>query len=45
MKPEISRRSASVPASPIRGLVPYAQKALESGKKMWELIEPVFRSS
>jgi len=34
MKPEISRRSASVPASPIRGLVPYAQKALESGKKV-----------
>ncbi len=34
MEPKISRRSASVPASPIRGLVPYAQKALESGKKV-----------
>ncbi|MFA0888753.1 MAG: pyridoxal phosphate-dependent aminotransferase [Synergistales bacterium] len=37
MNPEISRRSASVPASPIRGLVPYAEKAMKNGKKVFFL--------
>ena len=34
MKPRVSRRSLSVPASPIRGLVPYAEKAVRSGRKV-----------
>jgi aspartate aminotransferase len=37
LKPEISRRSASMPASPIRGLVPYAERALKRGKRVFFL--------
>jgi aspartate aminotransferase len=34
VNPEISVRSLGVPASPIRGLIPYAEKALKAGKKV-----------
>lgn len=37
MNPGISKRSASVPASPIRGLLPYAEKAMKLGKKVFFL--------
>lgn len=37
MVPEISKRSASVPASPIRGLLPYAERAVKDGKKVFFL--------
>ncbi|MBS1716062.1 MAG: pyridoxal phosphate-dependent aminotransferase [Armatimonadetes bacterium] len=35
--PAISRRAKAMPASPIRRLVPYAEKALASGKKIYHL--------
>lgn len=34
MNPGISRRSLGVPASPIRGLIPFAERALKAGKKV-----------
>ena len=34
MNPKISGRSLGVPASPIRGLIPFAEKALKAGKKV-----------